>query len=183
MARGCAHRRARARAIDVLKRTQWGYAANPNLGGVVIVGLGCEVFQIGRWKELYGIEESDTFRTMTIQDTGGTRKAIERASRPSGHAADGHRGKARDGARFGAHAGAAMRRLRRLFGHHGQSGARAGRRPPRAQRRHGDPLRDAGNLRRGTSADTPRRQPRGRREARRADPLVGGLHARATTAR
>jgi altronate hydrolase len=63
--------------FDVLKRTQWGYAANPNLGAVLLVGLGCETFQIGRLKQLYGIEESETFRTMTIQDTGGTRKTIE----------------------------------------------------------------------------------------------------------
>jgi altronate hydrolase len=63
--------------FDILKRTQWGYSANPNLGAVLLVGLGCEVFQIGRMKQLYGIEESETFRTMTIQDTGGTRKSIE----------------------------------------------------------------------------------------------------------
>ena len=63
--------------FDILKRTQWGYASNPNLAGVLLVGLGCEVFQIGRMKELYGIAEGDTFQTMTIQDTGGTRKTVE----------------------------------------------------------------------------------------------------------
>ena len=63
--------------FDVLQRTQWGYAGNPNLGAVLLVGLGCEVFQIGRMKNVYGIEESDTFRTMTIQETGGTKKTIE----------------------------------------------------------------------------------------------------------
>jgi altronate hydrolase len=63
--------------FDILKRTQWGYASNPNLAGVLLVGLGCEVFQIGRMKELYNIQESDAFQTMTIQDTGGTRKTIE----------------------------------------------------------------------------------------------------------
>jgi altronate hydrolase len=63
--------------FDILKRTQWGYSANPNLGAVLLVGLGCETFQIGKLKQLYGIEESETFRTMTIQDTGGTRKTIE----------------------------------------------------------------------------------------------------------
>ncbi|MGL5137980.1 MAG: UxaA family hydrolase, partial [Beijerinckiaceae bacterium] len=61
---------------DVLKRTQWGYATNPNMGGVVMVGLGCEGFQIGRWKEAYGIAESDTFRSMTIQEVGGTKKTV-----------------------------------------------------------------------------------------------------------
>lgn len=61
---------------EVLKRTQWGYATNPNMGAVMMVGLGCEGFQIPRWKEAYGIEESDTFRSMTIQETGGTRKTV-----------------------------------------------------------------------------------------------------------
>lgn len=68
---------ASGEGFDLLKRTQWGYAANPNLGGVIVVGLGCEVFQIARFKQLYGIEENDTFRTLTIQESGGTRKAIE----------------------------------------------------------------------------------------------------------
>jgi altronate hydrolase len=63
--------------FDILKRTQWGYASNPNLAAVLLVGLGCEVFQIGRMKELYGIVESDSFQTMTIQESGGTRKTIE----------------------------------------------------------------------------------------------------------
>ena len=40
-------------------------------------GLGCEVFQIARLKEKYGLIEGDNFRTMTIQDTGGTKKTIE----------------------------------------------------------------------------------------------------------
>ncbi|MBX2805931.1 MAG: altronate dehydratase family protein [Hyphomicrobiales bacterium] len=62
---------------EMLKRTQWGYAANPNMGAVVMVGLGCEGFQIGRWKELYGVVESETFRSMTIQDVGGTRKTVD----------------------------------------------------------------------------------------------------------
>ena len=63
--------------FDVLQRTQWGYAGNPNLGAVLLVGLGCEVFQIGRMKQMHGIEEGETFQTMTIQETGGTRKTIE----------------------------------------------------------------------------------------------------------
>ena len=61
---------------DILKRTQWGYATNPNMAGVVMVGLGCEGFQIERWKEAYGISESDTFRSFTIQETGGTKKTV-----------------------------------------------------------------------------------------------------------
>ncbi|MBN9058944.1 MAG: altronate dehydratase, partial [Rhizobiales bacterium] len=62
---------------DTLERTQWGYAAHPNLAGVLVVGLGCEVFQIPRLMKQYNLVEHDGFRTMTIQDTGGTRKTIE----------------------------------------------------------------------------------------------------------
>ena len=63
--------------FEIMKRTQWGYASNPNIAAVLLVGLGCEVFQIGRMKSEYGIVEGDHFQTMTIQDTGGTRKTIE----------------------------------------------------------------------------------------------------------
>ena len=63
-------------SFEVLKRTTWGYAVNPNMAGVLVVGLGCEGFQIARMKDAYGLVESDTFRTMTIQDTGGTKKTI-----------------------------------------------------------------------------------------------------------
>ncbi|MXQ10225.1 UxaA family hydrolase [Microvirga makkahensis] len=62
---------------EILRRTQWGYASNPNMGGVLMVGLGCEVFQIGRWKEFYNIVESETFRSLTIQERGGTRRSVE----------------------------------------------------------------------------------------------------------
>jgi altronate hydrolase len=62
--------------FEVLKRTTWGYACNPNMAGVLVVGLGCEGFQIARMKQAYGIQESAVFRTMTIQETGGTKKTI-----------------------------------------------------------------------------------------------------------
>jgi len=62
--------------FDMLRRTQWGYATHPNLGGALMVGLGCEVFQIDRLKDEYGLVEGDHFQTMTIQATGGTRKTI-----------------------------------------------------------------------------------------------------------
>jgi altronate hydrolase len=46
------------------------------MGGVVMVGLGCEGFQIPRFKEAYGVEENELFHTMTIQENGGTRKTV-----------------------------------------------------------------------------------------------------------
>jgi altronate hydrolase len=72
---GCGHA-AYGEGFEVLRRTQWGYASHPNFAGVVMVGLGCEVFQIGRMKQEYGLTETDTFRTLTIQETGGTKKTM-----------------------------------------------------------------------------------------------------------
>ena len=67
----------RGEGFDVLRRTQWGYASHPNMAGVLMIGLGCEVFQIEHLKSKYGLVEGDTFRTLTIQTTGGTRKSVE----------------------------------------------------------------------------------------------------------
>jgi altronate hydrolase len=62
---------------QIFRRTQWGYTANPNLGAALLVGLGCEAFQIDKMKESYGLQETDTFQTMTIQEIGGTQKMID----------------------------------------------------------------------------------------------------------
>jgi altronate hydrolase len=62
---------------DLLQRTLWGYAANPNFGAVLMVGLGCEVLQIARFKTEAHLTETDRFQTFTIQEKGGTRRAIE----------------------------------------------------------------------------------------------------------
>ena len=62
--------------FEFLERTQWGMAGHPNITAALIVGLGCEVFQIARMKEKYGLKEGENLFTMTIQDAGGTRKTI-----------------------------------------------------------------------------------------------------------
>ena len=64
---------------ELLQRTIWGHAANPNVGAAVMIGLGCEVFQIPRLMETYGMKDDGRFRTLTIQGAGGTRKTVERA--------------------------------------------------------------------------------------------------------
>ncbi len=63
--------------FETLQRTLWGYARNPNIGGVVMAGLGCEGMQIDWLLEAYGIENGPLFQTMNIQDVGGMRKTIE----------------------------------------------------------------------------------------------------------
>lgn len=56
-----------------------GYATHANVGGVVMIGLGCETNQIPALLAAHGLTESDRFHTLTIQATGGTRKSIEAA--------------------------------------------------------------------------------------------------------
>jgi altronate hydrolase len=61
-----------------LQRVLWGFAQHPNFAGILMVGLGCEVNQIDFLLEAYGLERGPKFQTMTLQDTGGTRKTVER---------------------------------------------------------------------------------------------------------
>ncbi|WP_207461512.1 altronate dehydratase family protein [Azospirillum sp. SYSU D00513] len=76
---GCAIN-TQTEGYQYLTRTIRGYAMNPNFGGVVMIGLGCETNQISLIKEMYGLQETPTFRTMNIQGVGGTRKTIDAAS-------------------------------------------------------------------------------------------------------
>ncbi|MCC6917906.1 MAG: altronate dehydratase [Alphaproteobacteria bacterium] len=62
--------------FDILRRTLWGTAANPNFGAVLLVGLGCEVVQTGRFVKDFGLAGRPEFRAFTIQDVGGTKRAI-----------------------------------------------------------------------------------------------------------
>jgi len=69
---------AKHEGYDTLFRTLSGYAQHPNFAGILLVGLGCEVMQI---PDLVGgnrLGDSDTFRYLTIQQTGGTRRTVEK---------------------------------------------------------------------------------------------------------
>jgi len=63
--------------FDNLERVLWGYATHPNVGAALFIGLGCEVMQIARLKEIHGFSDGGRFHTLTIQSAGGTRKTIE----------------------------------------------------------------------------------------------------------
>ncbi|MFO1038821.1 MAG: altronate dehydratase family protein [Geminicoccaceae bacterium] len=69
----------RGEGFSTLQRTLWGFARHPNFAAVVMIGLGCEVAQIDFLLEAYGIQPGPHFRTMTLQNEGGTRKTIDRA--------------------------------------------------------------------------------------------------------
>jgi len=63
--------------FDNLQRVFKGYAVHPNVGAVLIVGLGCEVSQVQSLVKEYGLERGPLMETMNIQTTGGHRKTIE----------------------------------------------------------------------------------------------------------
>lgn len=63
---------------DTLFRTLQGYARNPNFAGILLLGLGCEVMQIPDLVGRGRMRSDGNFRYMTIQQSGGTRKTIER---------------------------------------------------------------------------------------------------------
>src|SRR5256885_1141738 len=64
-------------ATDVLRRTIAGYARHPNFYATQIVGLGCEANQINMLMAAQGLKKSDKLGAFTIQEKGGTRKAVE----------------------------------------------------------------------------------------------------------
>lgn len=66
---------------QTLMRTLKGYARNPNFGGILLVGLGCEVMQVPDLVGQGRLRPDGNFRYMTIQGEGGTRATIERALR------------------------------------------------------------------------------------------------------
>jgi len=75
---GCGMAGRGSEGFDTLQRTIWGHAANPNIGGALMVGLGCEVMQLPGLVRDYGLGGSSIFQTMTIQAAGGTRRSVER---------------------------------------------------------------------------------------------------------
>lgn len=61
-----------------LFRTLSGYAQHPNFGGILLIGLGCEVMQVSALVGGRPIRSDGALRYMTIQHEGGTRKTIEK---------------------------------------------------------------------------------------------------------
>lgn len=63
--------------FEALQRVMWGYAKNPNHGGIVMVGLGCEMNQIDWLLDAYGLARGPLFQTMNIQDSAGLAATVE----------------------------------------------------------------------------------------------------------
>jgi len=61
--------------LKLLRRTLAGYARHGNFSHVIVLGLGCEVNQIGAMMEEQRL--AGRLRSMDIQSMGGTRKTVE----------------------------------------------------------------------------------------------------------
>lgn len=62
--------------LQLLRRTMLGYAAHPNLAGVLVVGLGCESNQLAALLR-QDAAKGRPIISMNIQEIGGTRSCVE----------------------------------------------------------------------------------------------------------
>ena len=62
--------------MEVLRRTLSGYARHVNFGGILLIGLGCEVNQAEDLFSTQGLSRGPLLSSMTIQESGGTVGAI-----------------------------------------------------------------------------------------------------------
>jgi len=58
---------------NMLVRTLQGYARHPNFGGLLVLGLGCEMIPVGSLVDGLDLPSDTLVRTLTIQATGGVR--------------------------------------------------------------------------------------------------------------
>ena len=66
--------------VTLLQRTLAGYARNPNFHSILVVGLGCEANQIPSFLANEGLAAGAHLRTLTIQEAGGTARAIKQGT-------------------------------------------------------------------------------------------------------
>lgn len=62
--------------FDLLRRTIAGTAGHANIGGALIVGLGCERNQVADMMASQGMSIGPLLQSLVMQDTGGTRATI-----------------------------------------------------------------------------------------------------------
>jgi len=73
---GCCHAPG-SEGLRMLQRTLAGYARNPNFGGVLLVGLGCEVNLVDALMDTTGLVAHARLRPLVIQAAGGTRRTVD----------------------------------------------------------------------------------------------------------
>jgi altronate hydrolase len=67
---------AGSEGANTLVRTLRGYAQHPNFGGLLVLGLGCEVVPVASLVEGLDLPTDTIVHTLTIQDTGGVRATV-----------------------------------------------------------------------------------------------------------
>ena len=65
-------------SVNIMNRTLTGLVLNPNVYGVLIVGLGCETIQPYVLSEMITARTSKPVKVLTIQEEGGTIRAIQK---------------------------------------------------------------------------------------------------------
>ena len=64
--------------LRLLQQTLEGLADHPNVGAALVVGLGCEVNQVGYYVRPEGVQRGEVIRKgLTLQESGGTRRVVE----------------------------------------------------------------------------------------------------------
>jgi altronate hydrolase len=69
---------SRGEGWDLLRRTLRGYARHPNFGGLLVVGLGCEVNDLRALTADLDVDPALPVESFTIQESGGTAAAVAR---------------------------------------------------------------------------------------------------------
>jgi len=67
---------AGSQGANTLVRTLRGYAQHPNFGGLLVLGLGCEMVPVQSLVEGLALPDDTIVHTLTIQDTGGVRATV-----------------------------------------------------------------------------------------------------------
>jgi len=67
---------AGSEGATTLVRTLRGYARHPNFGGLLVLGLGCEMLPVTSLLDGLDLPADTIVRTMTIQETGGVRATV-----------------------------------------------------------------------------------------------------------
>ncbi|WP_189330802.1 UxaA family hydrolase [Actinoplanes ianthinogenes] len=65
---------------QILRRTLRGYAGHPNIGGLIVLGLGCEMLGVQTLLDDLNAPADTLIERMTIQETGGIRATVRAGS-------------------------------------------------------------------------------------------------------
>jgi altronate hydrolase len=161
---------ATGEGMDILRRTLVGYAKHPNFAGVLFVGLGCEQNQIAPLLTLVGAHEPGMLQQLIMQAEGGTTAAIKKGiTQVTAMLEQASFCKREEVSDQPLDCRPQLRRFRRLFRNHRQSGSRWRVRSAGQLMAATTVLSETpGNLRRRTPADPPCGQPGNRPEADRS---------------